>query len=893
MSTRSLRCLVVLATVLATWLAWAAPAEAIEEFDRYAVESVSAELSTTQAGAHADFTPSFQLAEKAGEPYGLTRDIEVALPPGLIGNPQGIPRCSSLQLGKSPEESECPVSSQVGISEVTLGGANHGTFTEPIYNMPAPGGDIVARFGLFAGPYPTVLDVRVDPVDYSLVASIEGAPAAASLISASTTLWGVPAASSHNSLRLTPEEALHGDFPPGGRPAGIPPAPFLSNPTSCSTVREISVTATSYQRPGSPSTKTAPFPAITGCESLHFDPSFTALPTSSEAASASGLDATLTVPQNEAPNGLATSALRAATVVLPEGMTINPAAGDGLAACSLEDVGFGTDRPSNCPEAAKIGAVELVVPALEHVLNGAVFQRTPEPGHLFRFWLVTDEQGVHLKLPAEIETNPLTGQLTTVFNGLPNLGGNPELPFSELRLHVFGGPQAPLATPASCGTYQTHFQFSPWSGQAPAEGNTAMKISSGCEKDRFHPRLAAGSTNSFAGAFAPFAMTLIRRDGEANPRVLSVHLPKGLLAKLGGVPLCADAQAASGACSADSQIGTLTAAVGVGAAPLWVPQPGKLPTAVYLAGPYKGAPYSIVSVVPAQAGPFDLGTVVNRAAIEVDPETGLATITTDPLPQILEGVPVAYRTVHVDVTRPDFMINPTSCDPKKVTATVTASNGATASPETGYQATNCIKLHYSPKLRLTLKGSVKRTGNPAVKAVLTQPPHQANTAAATVLLPPSEFIDQSHINSPCTRVQFNAGACPKRSILGTAEARTPLLDQPLKGPVYFRSNGGERELPDIVADLHGPIHITLVGWIDSVRKKGTESSQVRTRFVNVPDAPVTKFTISLYGGKRSLIENSSNLCKGSHRAKVRLAAQNGRVKTQNAPVKTSCGKRKR
>jgi len=893
MSTRMLRSLVGLAAVLGAWLVWAGPAEAIEEFENYAVESVSAELSTTQAGAHADFTTTFVLAQKSGEPYGLTRDIEAALPPGLIGNPQGIPRCSSVQLGKSPEESECPVSAQVGVSEVTLGGGNHGTYTEPVYNMPSPGGDIVARFGLFAGPYPIVINARVNPVDYSVTAYIEGAPAAASLIAASTTLWGVPAAPSHNFLRLTPEEALHGEFPSGGRPAGLPEAPFFTNPTSCSTVRQISVTATSYQLPGSPSTKTAPFPPITGCENVRFSPTFTALPTSTEAASASGLDATLTIPQNETPNGLATSTLQGARVTLPEGMTINPAAGDGLEACNPEQVGFGTDEPSHCPEAAKIGSVELVVPALEHVLNGAVFQRTPEPGHLFRFWLVTDEQGVHLKLPAEIETNPLTGQVTTVFDGIPSLGGNPQLPFSELRLHVFGGPQAPLATPASCGTYQTHFQFRPWSGQAPAEGNTAMKITSGCEKGGFDPRLTAGSTSSFAGAFASFAMTLTRHDGEANPQVLSVHLPKGLLAKPAGVPLCSDAQAATGACPADSQIGTLTAAAGVGAAPLWVPQPGKVPTAVYFAGPYKGAPYSIVSVVPAQAGPFDLGTVVNRAAIEIDPETGLAAITTDPLPQILEGVPVAYRTVHVDVTRPDFMINPTSCDHKQVTATVTASNGATASPSTGYQATNCVKLHYSPKLALTLKGSTRRTGNPAVRAVLTQPPHQANTAGATVLLPPSEFIDQAHISNPCTRVQFNANACPKRSILGTAEARTPLLDQPLKGPVYFRSNGGERELPDIVADLHGPIRITLVGWVDSVKKKGAEGSRVRTRFVNLPDAPVTKFKMNLYGGERSLIENSTNLCKGTHRAQIRLAAQNGRVTTRNPLIGSSCGKRKK
>jgi len=356
------------------------------------------------------------------------------------------------------------------------------------------------------------------------------------------------------------------------------------------------------------------------------------------------------------------------------------------------------------------------------------------------------------------------------------------------------------------------------------------------------------------------------------------------------VPLCPEDVAASGACPADSQIGTVATAAGVGGAPLWIPQPGKAPTAAYLAGPYKGAPYSVVSVVPAQAGPFDLGTVVNRSAIQIAPETGLATVITDPLPQILEGVPIAYRAIHVSVDRKDFMLNPTSCAPKTIAATVTAVNGATAEPTAGFQAADCAKLPYKPKLKLTFKGSTKRTGNPAIKALLTQNPHQANTKAAVVTLPAGLFIDNSHIGTPCTRVQFDAENCPKISILGRATSKTPLLDKPLKGNVYFRSNGGARELPDIVADLRGQIHIILVGYIDSVAQKGSESSRVRTRFLHVPDAPVTKFTMNLFGGKKGLIENSTPLCRGRHRAKLELKAQNGRQLTTNAPIAVaSCG----
>jgi hypothetical protein len=880
------------ALVLGTIGAFAAMAGAAE-FERYGVEEVSASLSSPQAGAHADFTTYFKLSQEKGKPFALTRDIEVHLPPGMIGNPQGIPRCTVAQLGNLISESECPVSSQVGVTEVTVSSPLNGTFTEPIYNMAPPGGssDIVARFGFFAVLYPAFINVRVDPTDYSLIASIEGAPSAAEFLEASTTFWGVPAAPSHDALRLTPEEAKKKEFPPGGRPAGLPEAPFLSNPTDCSLSREISVTARSYQLPDQPSTKSAPFSAITGCNKLTFNPSFSVIPTNPEASAPTGLDATLTIPQNESPQGRSTSTLKSAVVTLPEGMAINPAAGDGLEACSSDQVGFGKNETAHCPLGAKIGSVELDVPALERTLNGAVYQRTPEPGNLFRFWVVTDEQGVHLKLPAEIEANPLTGQITTVFNGIQTLGGLPQVPFSQLRLHVFSSPRAPVSTPASCGTYQTHYSFSPWSGGSAAVGDTAMEITTGCGKGGFSPKINAGSTKSDAGSFSPFTFTLTRQDGEANPEQIDLHLPQGLLAKLGDVPLCSDADATAGICPAASKIGAVTASAGVGVNPLWIPQPGKAPTAVYWAGPYKGAPYSVVSVVPAQAGPFDLGLVVNRAAAYVDPETALATIKTDPLPQILEGVPVSYRTLNVTVDRPEFMLNPTSCDPKTITAQVTAANGATANPSTPFQATNCAKLGYSPQLKLRFKGSTKRTGNPAVSATLTQKPGQANTKAAVVLLPEGEFIDNAHINNPCTRVQFNAGACPPSSVLGHVKATSPLLSQPLTGPVYFRSNGGERELPDLVADLHGQIHITLVGFIDSV-KTGPETSRVRTRFLSVPDAPVTSFHIAFFGGKKGLIENSVNLCRVRNRAKFEFRAQNGKKQITNPFIVTTCGRKK-
>jgi len=890
MSARLRTVVLTAASSLALLGVFATSAYAADEFDKFAVESVSASLSDTQAGKHADMTVAVKLTRNGNEPYAFARDIEVHLPPGVLGNPQAIKRCTIEQLGDSAGGSACPFDSQVGMSLVRVVQPVAGVFNEPIYNMvPPKGTDVVARLGLIAVGWPAFINLRVDPRDYSIIATAEGLPAASGVSEATTTIWGLPSAHIHDEDRVTPLEVLNNEPPAESRQI-TPGDPFLSNPTDCSLDREVRVTARSYQLPDQPSTKTAAFPPITGCGKLSFSPSFTTALTNPEAAAPTGLDTELLIPQDESPQGLATSTMKSARVTLPRGFAINPAAADGLEACSEEQIHIGENVDANCPEAAKIGSIEAEVPALERTLHGAVYQRTPEPGRLFGLWLVADELGVHLKLPGRIEPDPLTGQVTAVFDGIDSLGGLPQVPVAALRLNVSGGPRAPLSTPG-CGTYLTDFIFTPWSGRSPTQGKTPMEVTTGCGKGGFAPQINAGSLNPAAGHHTAFSFTLTRQDGEGNPQTLAVHLPQGLLAKIKGVPLCPEAAATSGACPSGSRLGSLTAASGVGGAPLWIPQPGKTPTAAYLAGPYKGAPYSIVSVVPAQAGPFDLGLVVNRAAIQVDPTTALASVVTDPLPQFLEGVPVSYRTVNVLVDRPEFMLNPTSCKPKQITATVTAADGRVSEAGDSLQKTGCSKLRYSPKLKLNFKGQMDRSGNPTVSATLTQKPNQANSAGATVILPASQFIDNSHINNPCTRVQFNAEACPPKSILGKVEAKTPLLDEPLRGNVYFRSNGGDRELPDLVADLRGQFRITLVGFIDTVRAKGV--SRVRTRFLGLPDAPVTSFQMKLFGGDRGLIENSRNLCASKPRVEIRLKAQNGISRVTKPRIGLPCGKPKR
>ena len=376
---------------------------------------------------------------------------------------------------------------------------------------------------------------------------------------------------------------------------------------------------------------------------------------------------------------------------------------------------------------------------------------------------------------------------------------------------------------------------------------------------------------------------------QQNLSRIEATLPQGLLAKLAGVPLCGEAEATTGFCPPASQVGTTTVGAGAGAQPVFVPQPGRPPTAAYLAGPYKGAAYSLVVKVPAQAGPFDLGTVAVRNGLYVDPDTTQVTAKSDPLPQILQGVPISYRDVRVDIDRPNFIVNPTSCEPMATTSRLFSAAGTVATPSDRFQASGCRQLGFGPKLTLSLTGQMKRSGNPALKAVLTQPSGQANIDAVSVKLPTSQFIDNEHINNPCTRAEFAANACPPGSILGTATAYSPLLDQPLTGNVYFRANGGVRELPDIVAALRGQISVDLVGFIDSVKVKGTEKSRVRNRFTLVPDAPVTKFEMKLKGGKVGLLENSQNLCSRKQRVTIQMDGQNGRVHDTVPVLRTSCG----
>jgi hypothetical protein len=925
----------ILFVLLLGGCAFAAAAQAEDEFDKYDIESATVELSSNEAGAHADLITAFSLSEKEGRPYARTRDVVVVLPPGIVGNPEAFVKCSTAQFGTAPANSACPQEAQVGSIDSTIADPIATTFLDsPIYNMPAPGSDVLARFGFFAGQYPIFLNVRLDPETHALIASVEGAPGAAQLTDAETTFWGVPAAPEHDPERLTPRESVERNGPVGGRPSSSPKIPFMTNPTRCGVDRQVVLSLRSYQLPQEPRSVSIPFPPMTGCGALEFNPSTSLAPTTSQGTSGSGLEYRLSLPTKGLQFGNLNygSELKRAEVVLPAGMTINPSQAEGLGACTEADLARETyDSPPNtgCPEASKIGSVVAETPVIDRKAEGSLYVATPYEnpfGALLALYMVLKipDRGVLVKLAGELRLDPATGRIVTIFDDVP------ELPVANFTLRFREGARAPLVTPSACGTYEGVSNLTPWS--APdrlVPKSNVFAIESGPSRGvcpagglpPFHPVLLAGTLNNAAGTYSPFNLRLTRTDAEQEITHFSIKLPPGLLAKLGGVPYCPDAaievaKSRTGAhggaeellnpsCPASSEIGTSLVGAGVGDVLTYVP--GK----VYLAGPYRGSQLSIVAVTAAKAGPFDLGTVVVREALRVNPETAEVFIDatgSDPIPHIVKGVPIHLRDLRVYVDRPQFTINPTNCSRMSTASTVRGAgldfvSEADNNPLTvssPFQAADCVALGFRPKLKLSLRGGTKRNQVPSLRAELTARPGDANISRAEVILPGSELLQQANIRGVCTRVQFNAGAgngadCPAGSIYGRAWAVTPLLDEPLRGLVYLRTNGGERSLPDLVATLHGrKIDINLVGYIDSVRRKGKHGeviSRIRNRFVSVPDAPVKRFVLQMFGGRRGLLVNSTDLCKQIHRAEANFTAQNGRKRQLQPELSVQCGQK--
>jgi hypothetical protein len=900
------RFLVVSATLFLGAALTAGPASAAFGIASFDGEVSNADgTAATQAGSHpyeASTTIRFNThpdPELFGFPVpdASERSVKVSLPPGLVGNPTATPTtCTEEQLAAQEKPPLCPATSQVGVATL-WGPLSFAGEERPIYNMATPD-SVPALFGFNYLGVPVHLTGAVRTGgDYGTDVISANVPEAIPIIEAKIALWGVPADPGHDEERAA---CLTDEVPGTTCPSDAPRVPFISNPTSCTapgvgleTKLEITpwVDPTDVQRSSFFSHLSPPDQATqqgpTGCDLVPFSPKLSVTPTSPLVAGApSGFAFDLHVPQPQNPDGLTQANLRRAVVQLPVGMTVNAASADGLTGCSEAQVALDDGGDPTCPLSSKIGDVEIRSPLLRNPMEGSVYlaqQGTNPFRSLLALYLVAQGQGTTIKLAGKVEPDPQSGQLTTTFDD------DPQLPFEDLKLTFKDGPRAPLVSPPTCGAHTTTYELTSWSGKLIA-GSDSFSVDQNCgASSQFTPSLEAGTANPTGGSYSPFTLRITRPDGEQNVASLEAKPPKGLLAKLAGVPLCGDAQAAVGDCPSDSQVGKVTVGTGSGSSPLYVPESGKAPTAVYLAGPYKGAPYSLVVKVPAQAGPFDLGTVAVRNALFVDPVTTQVTAKSDPLPQILQGIPITYRDVRVEVTRSEFIVNPTNCDPMSLDSTITGAGGATAMPSARFQAASCASLGFAPKLAMSVRGKTRRAAHPAFKAVLTPPPGQANIARAAVSLPPTEFLENAHIRTVCTRVQYAAGPgggaeCPKGSIYGRAKAWTPLLDRPLEGPVFLRSS--DHKLPDLVASLSGQIHIDLDGRIDSPHKR------IRNTFEMVPDAPVSRFVLEMQGGRKGLLVNNTQLCKAKPKGTAVFTGQNGKQVTLHPAMKAECGGKK-
>jgi hypothetical protein len=872
---------------------------------------------------------------------GHPRDFHVELPRGMAGNlAASHVLCTEAKLETL---GGCPDASQVGLADVTtlVGAAGlNVVFTSPVYNMVPPPGQVaelatnIANQGIYAH---IELGVRSGG-DYGVEASVHDVLALGiqPIFNVQNQIWGDPSAKAHDEIRGACQTN------PGKCPVPDPGIGLLTMPVQCpGEPMSFKVLADTWEEPSPPfeeretsyeNADLAGNPvALEGCDELDFEPSIEVHPTTDLTDSPTGLDVNVHQPQDIEYDSRSTANLRDAAIRFPKGLTVNPSQASGLGACTQEQVGFEeegeegelffSEEPQSCPDSAKIGTFEVTSPALvarnaEHEveediegnpvpepLHGSIYLARPfdNPfGSMIATYLVIEDHktGVVAKLAGEGELNEKDGRVTVYFEE------NPELPLEDIRAHVFGGPRGSFISPPDCSTQTTEALLVPWS--APEEATlatssfqaSATPLGGACPASEAQmpntPKLSVGTEDPTAGKYSPLLFKLSREDGTQRIERAEATAPPGLIAKLAGVGICSEQDIAKArsreaprrgreeqsdpSCPASSEVGTAVGATGAGPDPFYAP--GK----VYLAGPYKGGPASLVVITPAVAGPFDLGTVVIRSAIYLDPATAQARVVTDPIPAFLHGVPVDLRSVSVRLDRPRFTLNPTSCSRKSFAVNAISTLGSGAALNGRFQVGGCSSLPFKPRLTAKLFGPIHRGGHPRFEGVFTAGPGEANTKAISFTFPKSEFIDQAHFRTICTRVQFAADQCPAGSVYGSVRVTSPLVDYPLEGSVYLRSSS--HKLPDVVFALHGPAYQPL--FLEVAARVDSVKGGLRTRFESVPDAPLTQAVLDMQGGKKGLFQNSTNICKGTHRATVLLDAQNGSVFDTTPALKAQC-----
>ncbi len=817
------------------------------------------------------------------------KDLSVALPAGLVGNPLAVPRCSQTAF-QNYGINNCSADTQVGALQLFFYGNGTAVQYAPVYNVEPPPGQ-PAELGFTVGGFfhiPMFFHVRSNG-DYGLTADLKGISEVDVVQAGILTMWGIPAASGHDRERQG-GSCTEGCTAHGGE------KPFLTLPTRCSDEElAIEFSGNSWQNPeaffSEPPTH---IPGITGCEALSFAPSLEVQPDLAATETPSGYSVNLKVPQTESQESLATPSLRDAVVALPSGTVISASSANGLQACSEAQLGTDGNAPAGCPRQSNIGDVEVITPLLEKPLRGSVYVAQPKcggqgqpactqasatNGELFGLYLAVEGYGIVIKLKGSVSANPITGQLTATFKE------NPQLPFSELRVHMKGGAAASLANPQNCGTFTTTSDLTPWSAPATPDATPSSSFQlTGCANPvPFAPTFSAGTLVPNAAGSSAFTLTIGRQDGEQYLVGVNTTLPPGLLGKLAQVPLCEEPQAAAGGCSEASRIGTTSVAAGAGAYPYWLS--GK----VFLTGPYHGAPFGLSIVVPAKAGPFNLGNEVIRARITVDPKTAAVTVTSDPLPQMKDGIPIRLQTVHVTIDRAGFMLNPSNCEQHSITGTISGAQGTMESVSSPFAVEGCPYLSFKPRFSASTKGKTsKRNGASLDVKVAVPTGHEANIRSVKVALPIALPSRLSTLQRACTAAVFESdpAKCPAESVVGIVHAKTPILPSELTGPAYLVSHGGEA-FPNLVLVLQGEgVRVDLIG--NTNIKKGITTSTFRS----LPDVPVTSFALHLPQGKFSVLAANGDLCKQQLRMPTQITGQNGAVVKQTTKISvTGCPKK--
>jgi hypothetical protein len=892
----------------------------------------------TQAGSHPfQMTSTFSLnrTELPNRPTGVTgngiwigesklvalaKDLHFKLPPGLVGNPTPFPECPMARFLAGYSDGECPAQTAVGV--VRIEGLVRGLgrvpfpFSSPVYVLEPKFGE-PARFGFVIEGTRVILDTAVrSGGDYGVTVSSLNTTQAIEFLGAELTLWGVPGDPRHSHERGV--ECLENDF---GLPATCPaaseegsPPPLLELPTSCTGPLQTSLEVNSWQEQGvfSSLAATQPLPALDGCDRVPFDPSIGIAPDGREASTPTGLTVSVHVPQavSLTPTGLGEGNVRNTTVALPEGMQISPAAADGLLSCSLSQAGFtgvesatGMDTfdvgPTGCASGSKIGTAEVKTPLLSEPLIGGVYlaaQSANPFGSLIAMYLDVEnaKEGVAAKIAGEVRLDERTGQIVATF---PNA---PQLPYEEAKLHFFGGERAPLSTPPLCGSYTGSASVTPWSSSVPVSASSTFTITSGpngspCANPRpFQPGFEAGTTSVQAGGYTPMTMTMSRPDADQPLGKLDVVFPPGVSAGLQGVKLCEEPQAASGDCPAESEIGQVIASAGLAGDPYSV-EGGK----AYITGPYAGAPFGVDVVVPAVAGPFNLGTEVVRSKVEVDPTDAHLTVVSDEFPTMLDGIPLQLQHINVTVNRPGFVFNPTNCEPMKLAGQLESSEGATADVSTPFQVTNCAALSFRPEFKVSTEAKTSRVEGATLRVKLTIPAGaegtKANVKEVKVSLPKQLPSPLKTLQKACTEKVFaeNPANCPNASKVGEAKVSTPVLEGGLSGPAYFVSHGGAK-YPELIMVLTGENGVTVdVHGETLISKQGITTAT----FSTVPDVPFSTFELTLPKREYPALSANGNLCQAQAAGKLlmptEMIGQNGVKLDQSTKISvTGCPKGK-